>query len=251
MTETTTSQTTTFLWDGTGSLRGQTGAEATWYYAQGEIHGDRKLYYVQDRLGSVRETVGEDHVVTSRMSYTPYGVTETRLPPFIGKAPDYRYAGLFYHEASGLYLAVFRVYDTGAGRWMSRDPVNLTIADNAYMYADSDPANFSDSVGLFVTNKLLPGSQLNYDPILHKTFYAPPYASFGLESWYASHAPWWAIFPALGPGGLFDYQRPIPNRPTINYSEYVCASNYGVGVYERSMGIPKLFAFLGNDAVLI
>ncbi|MGC9208195.1 MAG: RHS repeat-associated core domain-containing protein, partial [Acidithiobacillus sp.] len=145
----TDSQTTTFLWDGTELLRGQTGAESTWYYAQGEIHGNRKLYYVQDRLGSVRETVGEDRVVTSRMSYTPYGVTETRLPPFIGKAPDYRYAGLFFHEASGLYLAVFRVYDPGAGRWISRDPINV-LDNNVFGYASDSPANYTDKLGLFV-----------------------------------------------------------------------------------------------------
>ena len=252
MTETngTVSETTTFLWDGTELLRGQTGAEATWYYKQGEIHGSRKLYYVRDRLGSVRETVGEDHVVKARMSYTPYGVTETRLPPFIGKASDYRYAGLFFHEQSGLYLAVFRVYDPEAGRWISRDPVNLTILDNKYTYSDNNPSNYSDYAGLLVTNRLLPGSQLYYDPVLHQAFYAPPYASFRLESWYASHAPWWAIFPALWHGGTFDYQRPIPNKPNINYTQYVCAANYGVGVYERSEGIPELIAILGNAAVL-
>jgi RHS repeat-associated protein len=151
MTETngTASQTTTFLWDGTDLLRGQTGTEATWYYAQGEIHGNRKLYYVQDRLGSVRETVGEDRIVTSRMSYTPYGVTETRLPPFIGKAPDYRYAGLFFHEASGLYLAVFRVYDPGAGRWINKNPVDL-LEGNLFKYVSDSPVNYIDKRGLFV-----------------------------------------------------------------------------------------------------
>jgi len=145
---------------------------------------------------------------------------------------------------------VFRVYDPEAGRWISRDPINLTILDNAYAYADSAPSNFSDYVGLLVTNKLLPGSQLYYDPTLHEAFYAPPYASFRLESWYASHAPWWAIYPALWHGGTFDYQRPIPNKPSINYSQYVCAANYGVGVYERSEGIPESVAFFGNEVVL-
>ncbi|MFA7497015.1 MAG: hypothetical protein WCY67_12015, partial [Acidithiobacillus sp.] len=40
---------------------------------------------------------------------------QTILTSFIGKAPDYRYAGLFFHEQSGLYLAVFRAYDPSAG----------------------------------------------------------------------------------------------------------------------------------------
>ncbi len=150
MTETngTESQTTTFLWDGTELLRGQTGTAETWYYPQGEVHGTRKLTYVQDRLGSVRETVGEDHLITARMSYTAYGETSTRLPPLIGKAPDYRYAGLFFHEASGLYLAVFRVYDPAAGRWISRDPIGEEGGMNLYAYALSNPINNDDSLGL-------------------------------------------------------------------------------------------------------
>ncbi len=57
------------------------------------------------------------------MTYKAYGETKTHLPPLIGKAPDYRYAGLFFHEQSGLYLAVFRAYDPSAGRWISRDPI--------------------------------------------------------------------------------------------------------------------------------
>ncbi|MBU2795839.1 RHS repeat-associated core domain-containing protein [Acidithiobacillus sp. VAN18-2] len=142
------STTSTFLWDGTDLLRVQTGSAMKWYYPQGEIHGTESLFYVSDRLGSVRETVNQDHLITARMSYTAYGETQTTLTPFIGKAPDYRYAGLFFHEQSGLYLAVFRAYDPSAGRWISRDPIGEDGGVNLYAYSKSVPINNNDSLGL-------------------------------------------------------------------------------------------------------
>ncbi|MBU2787249.1 RHS repeat-associated core domain-containing protein, partial [Acidithiobacillus sp. VAN18-1] len=111
-------------------------------------HGTESLFYVSDRLGSVRETVNQDHLITARMSYTAYGETQTTLTPFIGKAPDYRYAGLFFHEQSGLYLAVFRAYDPSAGRWISRDPIGEDGGVNLYAYSKSVPINNNDSLGL-------------------------------------------------------------------------------------------------------
>ncbi|MBU2757779.1 RHS repeat-associated core domain-containing protein, partial [Acidithiobacillus sp. BN09-2] len=72
---------------------------------------------------------------------------------FIGKAPDYRYAGLFFHEQSGLYLAVFRAYDPRGGRWISRDLVGESGGVNLYRYAKNDPIQFSDFNGLTPNNK--------------------------------------------------------------------------------------------------
>ncbi|MBU2840925.1 RHS repeat-associated core domain-containing protein [Acidithiobacillus thiooxidans] len=146
------STTSTFLWDGTNLLMEQTEKETKWYYPQGEIHGEEKLFYVSDRLGSVRETVNQDHLITARMSYTAYGENQTTLTPFIGKAPDYRYAGLFFHEQSGFYLAVFRAYDPRAGRLISRDPIGEDGGINLYEYVESNPTNYVDPIGLICFN---------------------------------------------------------------------------------------------------
>jgi RHS repeat-associated protein len=143
------STTTTFLWDGTELLQAQKGEETVAYFPQGELHGNEKLFYVQDRLGSVRETVNENGRLTAQMEYTAYGVTETRLIGKGAKAPDYRYAGLFLHEQSGLYLAVFRAYDPTAGRWISQDRLGEGEGLNLYQYANSSPLNFIDTIGSF------------------------------------------------------------------------------------------------------
>ena len=142
-------QTTTFLWDGTDLLVAKTGNLLKRYYPQGELHGNEKLFYVSDRLGSVRETVNQDCLITARMRYSAYGMTRTELPIFIGKTPDYRYAGLFFHEQSGLYLAVFRAYDPQAGRWINKNPVDL-LEGNLFKYVSDSPVNYIDKLGLFV-----------------------------------------------------------------------------------------------------
>ena len=142
-------QTTTFLWDGTDLLVAKTGNLLKRYYPQGELHGNEKLFYVSDRLGSVRETVNQDCLITARMRYSAYGMTRTELPIFIGKTPDYRYAGLFFHEQSGLYLAVFRLYDPTSGRWISRDPIGEEGGINLFSYADNSPVTETDVAGLF------------------------------------------------------------------------------------------------------
>ncbi|WP_423855798.1 RHS repeat domain-containing protein [Acidithiobacillus sulfuriphilus] len=96
------------------------------------------------------------------------------LMPLVGKAPDYRYAGLFFHEQSGLYLAVFRAYDPSGGRWISRDPIGEEGGVNLYGYSKNDPTNAIDplgnvsqivkSVGLSLTFDILAGMLLFFCP---------------------------------------------------------------------------------------
>ena len=143
------SETTAFLWDGTDLVLASAGSTVKRYFAQGEVHGEAKLFYVQDRLGSVRETVNEKRLITSRMDYTAYGETETKLTPKIGMAPDYRYAGLYYHEQSELYLAAYRAYAPEVGRWINRDPIGEDGGINLFGYVNGDPVNKTDPFGLY------------------------------------------------------------------------------------------------------
>lgn len=92
--------------------------------------------------------------------YDPYGKpTSTRVFEWAGGSPraDYRYAGLFYHAPSGLYLTHYRVYDPITARWLSRDPIGETGGINLYGYVDGNPISFTDPLGLY------PGeSAINY-----------------------------------------------------------------------------------------
>lgn len=117
------------------------------YYAQGEIHGGQPFYYAQDQAGSVTALVDASGAVVGRLSYDSYG----NITNSSGMLPDYRYAGLYYHQATGLDLATYRLYDPPARRWISRDPMREAGGVNLYAYAANSPIGLIDTLGLCPT----------------------------------------------------------------------------------------------------
>ncbi len=114
------------------------------YYAQGERHGSTIAYYAQDQVGSVVATVDPQGQVTARLKYDSYGTITSSS----GTLPDYRYAGLYAHPQSGLYLATYRAYDPKIGRWLSRDPIRELGGINLYGYVEGNPSSRIDPQGL-------------------------------------------------------------------------------------------------------
>ncbi|MDR2031586.1 MAG: pilus assembly protein [Azoarcus sp.] len=117
-----------------------------YYFSEGEYHpqsGERR-YYARDHLGSVRDVLDETGKNLARYDYAPYG-------EFIGtpaQVPDFGYAGMHYHAASGLYLTLFRAYDPHTGRWLSRDPIEEAGGINLYGYVGGNPVSYIDPLGL-------------------------------------------------------------------------------------------------------
>jgi RHS repeat-associated protein len=140
---------TRYLWCGQMLCQARNPADVPTrrYFAEGEeIPGGALLYYAKDQLGSVRDVLepGSGNPVAS-LDYEPYGFptqSSGQVPP------DFRYAGLFYHQQSGLYLATYRVYEPRIGRWLSRDPLGEGFAHNLYEYVDGNPVNDIDPGGL-------------------------------------------------------------------------------------------------------
>jgi RHS repeat-associated protein len=86
-----------------------------------------------DNTGSARGTA----------IYHAYG-----KPTLTGEIPTFAYAGMFYHQASGLYLTQYRAYDSNFGRWISRDPVGEVSDGNLYAYVNDEPSSSIDPRGL-------------------------------------------------------------------------------------------------------
>src|SRR5207249_9286845 len=75
--------------------------------------------FTRDHLGSIREMTDMAGTVLARYGYDPYG-RRTRVE---GDADaDFGFAGHYLHSPSGLHLALYRAYEAGIGRWLSRDP---------------------------------------------------------------------------------------------------------------------------------
>ncbi len=89
-------------------------------------------------------TVNPQGQITARLKYDSYG----NIIQSSGTLPDYRYAGLFYHPATGLSLATWRAYDPKIGRWLSWDPIREVGGINLYGYVTGNPIKLDDVKGL-------------------------------------------------------------------------------------------------------
>jgi RHS repeat-associated protein len=131
------------------------------YFTEGEVRPQfpltRRFYYGTDHLGSIRNvmdaTTGQN---LQAYDYDPYGRDITTQLEYPAYSTDFRYAGMFYHQPSGLYLTHYRAYDPRYGRWLSRDPYGEFIVDladegrfevNLYPYVLDNPLKYTDPTG--------------------------------------------------------------------------------------------------------
>ena len=144
---------TRYLWCGERICQARNASDAIIrrYYEEGELHvsstGNTPYYYAQDHLGSVRDLVDASGKALASYDYDPYG-KPTRSTASGSTRADYRYAGLFYHAPSGLYLTHYRAYDPVTARWLSRDPIGETGGVNLYGYVGDNPLKYTDPSGL-------------------------------------------------------------------------------------------------------
>lgn len=101
--------------------------------------------YRRDHLGSIREVVNSAGALAARYDYSAWGSPDLILGDL---DLDFCYTGHYYHQASGLHLALFRAYDAGIAKWLSRDPIGENGGVNLYAYVKGNPSRLVDSLGL-------------------------------------------------------------------------------------------------------
>ena len=99
-------------------------------------------YYFPDHLGSTRRLRAQDKSSLGAYEYTPYG--EVYAESGVTSITR-RYAMLDWDGAVQQYFAPFRYYVPGAGRWTSRDP--LEVDPNLYGYCYAAPTVYIDPNG--------------------------------------------------------------------------------------------------------
>ncbi len=138
-----------FVWCGTQlcEQRDATGATVTKrFFGQGEQISGVNYYFTRDHLGSVREMTDASGTIQARYDYDPYG---RRAKISGGLDADFAFTGDYYHAPSGLYLTLYRAYDSDWGRWLNRDPLTEGAGLNLYTYVGNNPINAVDQLGLF------------------------------------------------------------------------------------------------------
>lgn len=102
-------------------------------------------YYEQDGLRSITSLTNTNGSVGESYSYDTFGGTTNSS----GTVTNFfRYAGREFDTQTGLYYYRARYYDPGAGRFISEDPSGLDAGDNFYEYAENNPVNLADPMGL-------------------------------------------------------------------------------------------------------
>jgi len=137
-----------FVWDGLALAEQRDGTGSTVikrFFGQGEQISGVNYYFTRDHLGSIREMTDESGAIRYRGDYDPYGRSTQVQGDLV---PDFGYAGMYYHAASGLSLTLFRAYDPDLGRWLNRDPIAERGGLNLYGYVGNEPVNRVDPLGL-------------------------------------------------------------------------------------------------------
>ncbi|MEU7151182.1 RHS repeat-associated core domain-containing protein [Streptomyces sp. NPDC045456] len=106
--------------------------------------GGKSYYYLTDALGSVVGLADETGAKINSYGYSPRGVGRAANTEQVPQ--PYRFAG-GYQDPTGLYHFEARYYDPSVGRFTQPDPSGQE--KNPYLYAEGDPVNHIDPVGLY------------------------------------------------------------------------------------------------------
>jgi RHS repeat-associated protein len=116
-------------------------------------------FYTKDHLGSVRELTDSSAVIQAQYAYSPWGEA-TKLQG--AQDADFGFAGYYVHSRSGLNITQYRAYNTGLGRWLSRDPAGEMGGLNLYAYVGNTPTTKVDPLGLGCQDPEFPSCIDNY-----------------------------------------------------------------------------------------
>ena len=116
---------------------------------EGQTTVDRLYFYINDHLGAPRVMTDDAGAVVWRADFKPFG--EVVVDPGSIAANNFRFAGQYYDEETGLHYNYHRYYDPKSGRYITPDPIGLSGGINLYAYTANNPINEIDPLGLLVT----------------------------------------------------------------------------------------------------
>ncbi len=128
------------------------------FFSHGFQVGTESFFYIRDHLGSVRGLVDGNGVERGRWSYGFFGERSANAVTTNPVESDLGYTGHKTHLPTGLVQTLYRFYDPGTQRWLSRDPIGEAGGINLYGYVANNPVNFVDPLGLVQWGQVIGGS---------------------------------------------------------------------------------------------
>ena len=145
--------------------------QAEYVYGLGRVSGSLKgvpVFYLADNLaGNVTAILDKSQAVKASYEYDSFGIPRADSPSI----PDrFLFAGEDYEVETGLIYLRNRYYDPEIGRFISPDPIFGDITNpqalNPYVYANNNPVNFRDPLGLkSATAIVYPPGAVNEDGV--------------------------------------------------------------------------------------
>ncbi len=137
---------TRYVWCGTEICedRDTNDAVVQRFFNQGFVSGGANYFYTRDRLGSVRELIDSSGQVQTAYSYDAFG-NRTKLSGTVDST--FGFTGFPVHQKTGLWLSLYRPYDSRLGRWLCRDPITEAGGVNVYNYVGNQPISLVDPLG--------------------------------------------------------------------------------------------------------
>jgi len=102
-------------------------------------------YYHNDHLGTPRKLTTSAGATAWSTAYASFGAAQPNVETV---ANPLRLPGQYFDAETGLHQNFFRDYDPITGRYVEPDPIGLSSGLNRYTYANQNPINFSDDLGL-------------------------------------------------------------------------------------------------------
>ena len=115
----------------------------------------KAYYYHYDGLGDTVAITDSAGILLNSYAYGPYGKLLNKAELFEN---PFRYVGLYgvTDEGNGLYYMRARYYDHQIGRFINKDPIGFLGGTHSYTYAQNNPLNWTDPLGLFPKDLSIP-----------------------------------------------------------------------------------------------
>jgi RHS repeat-associated protein len=148
--------TTVFHYDFDGNIIGESDAAGSFskeYLYRGssrlalvDVSSEEIYYYGNDHLGTPIILTDSTNTVVWEAVYKPFG--EAEVNPNSEVVNNFRFAGQYFDEETGLHYNYYRYYNPSTERYLKADPIGLDGGINLYAYVDNNPINDTDFIGL-------------------------------------------------------------------------------------------------------
>jgi len=117
---------------------------------------DAVFYYINDHLGTPQIIIDETGNIVWKGDYQPFGSVNAAVSDL---GNNFRFAGQYYDQETGLHYNYHRYYDPSIGRYLTPDPIGLAGGINLYAYVFGNPINLIDPLGLEFSD-IFPGIRM-------------------------------------------------------------------------------------------